>query len=546
MAHSKLFIFGIDGATWNVFDPLLADGSLPNVKKLIDEGVKGTLLSSTPPDTATAWTTFQTGVNPGKHGIFDFNQYIAGSYSPNLINSKTIPIDTIWQVLSRHNKKLLVLNVPVTYPPYRINGSMVSGLLTPSLQANFTFPVSLAQELLKIERNYTIITTQQVFNRTSLERFIEKLILTEEKRTKVMLHLLARREWDVAMIHFQSTDPLQHAAFCYLDQSHPLYDPKKYSLATKLYASIDHNIGRLIDELPPHVLKIVLSDHGFSSVYKTIHLNNFFIDFGWMALKKSGIRKRILFPALKKIRDFDQRFIRGVFSFAGGASLRSKIRLDKFIDWPRTKASMMSGWLYGLVYLNCRGRDREGIVSIGKDYEALRGAIREKLLLIKDPETQKPVIKKILKKEELYEGARLESAPDLVVIPEEGYEFSRSFVLNTRDAIKKNVLKKDHMGVHKREGIFIFSGKSIDRANLVNEAHIVDMFSTILYALGLPIPDYTDGRVLSELFQDDFHRSTLLKYETETDRMKEKKHKEVFTEKDKKVIEQRLKDLGYM
>lgn len=546
MINNKLLLFGIDGATWDVFDPLLREGSLPHLSKLIAEGKRGVLLSSIPPDTATAWTTFQTGVNPGKHGIFDFNQYTAGSYSPAFINSKKIPKDTIWQVLSGQNKKLVVLNVPVTYPPYRISGLLVSGLLTPGLQSKFTFPEELAQEILQIEKDYTIVTTQQVFNRTSLEGFIEKLILTEQKRTNVMHHLLAGGNWDVAMIHFQSTDPLQHAAFCYLDRDHPLYDPTKYRTVTELYKSIDRNIGELLDELPSSALKIVLSDHGFASVYKTIHLNNFFMDQGLMSLKKSGIRSQMFLPALKLVREIDQRFIRGLFSFKKGASLRAKVKLDKFIDWPRTKASMMIGWLYGLVYLNCRGREREGVVAMGREYEELRDSIAERLLSLKDPETGKTVIKKVCKREELYRGERLETAPDLVVIPEDGYEFSRSFTLSSRDAIKKNVLRKDHMGVHKREGIFVFSGNAIDKPSSLDEAHIVDMFPTILYALGIPIPDYTDGKVLLDVFTENFKKNNPPVYETQKERPDRSRKEGIFSEEDKKKIEKRLKDLGYM
>jgi predicted AlkP superfamily phosphohydrolase/phosphomutase len=348
------------------------------------------------------------------------------------------------------------------------------------------------------------------------------------------------------MIHFQSTDPLQHAAFCYLDKDHPLYDPAKYRIARKLYLSIDDNIGKLLDELPSIALKVVLSDHGFSSVYKTIHLNNFFINQGWMTLKKSGILGRSLLSVLTIIREIDQRFIRGLFSFTRGASLRAKVKLDRFIEWSQTKASMMTGWLYGLVYLNCKGRDREGIISMGNEYEELRESIIGKLLSLKDPETQKNVIKEVKKREELYDGKLLESAPDLVVIPEDGYEFSRSFVLKSKEMIRTNVLKKDHMGVHKREGIFIFSGNIINTESALTEANIVDMFATILYALGLPIPDYTDGRVLSELFSDTYRQKNPQKYETEKDRVEQKKYGEAFTDKDKKTIEQRLKDLGYM
>ncbi|NOR15446.1 MAG: hypothetical protein GQ544_07065 [Candidatus Aminicenantes bacterium] len=546
MTDNKVFIFGIDGATWDVLNPLIQNGSMPNLRRLIEDGIKGTLHSSIPPDTATAWTTFQTGVNPGKHGIFAFNQYTPGTYRPTFINSEKILLDTIWQVISQNDRRVIILNVPVTYPPYRVNGSMVTGLLTPSLKSHFTYPEELAHDILDFEADYTIITTQQVFNRTSLQNFVDKLIYTEHKRTRVMRFLLAKKEWDVAMIHFQSTDPLQHAVYCYLDQTHPLYDQKKHNLVTKLYRSIDDNIGQLMEDLLPETLKIILSDHGFTSVHKTIHLNNFLINQGLMALRDKGIRSKKFLPILKLLRAIDQRLVRGLFSFAKVANIRAKVKLDEFIDWENTKASMLSGWLYGMIHLNCQGRDPEGIVSMGNEYEELRDMIKQKLLSLRDPETQTSPIKEVWKREELYDGDSMEHAPDLIVIPEDGYEFSRSFITGSKDIIKKNVLKKDHTCTHTRQGIFVFSGNNISGENPLNEANIVDLFPTILYSLGIPIPDYTDGKVLSELFTESFRNSHSIRYETHKDREKRKREKEAYSEKDANTIEQRLKDLGYM
>jgi hypothetical protein len=140
----------------------------------------------------------------------------------------------------------------------------------------------------------------------------------------------------------------------------------------------------------------------------------------------------------------------------------------------------------------------------------------------------------------------LESAPDLVVIPEEGYEFSRSIMPAPGGVIQRNVLKKDHMGTHTREGIFIFSGQNIDRKSVPEEAHIEDMFPTILYALGIPIPANTDGKALTDVFIEDFQKNHPPRYETEKEKKDRDQKEDIFSEEDKKKIEKRLKDLGYM
>src|SRR4030042_2502517 len=187
---TKVFIMGLDGGTWDVLKPLMEEGKMPHLSGLAERGMSGVLKSTITPETASAWTTFQTGVNSGKHGIFDFFQYLPGDYNPLVISSQMIPLETIWQILSRQGKKVIVVNVPITYPAYEVNGLMVTCMLTPSVKSNFTYPPELAEEVLKVEKDYTIVTTQEVFNRRTLQEFVDTLISTEEKRTRVMLHLL--------------------------------------------------------------------------------------------------------------------------------------------------------------------------------------------------------------------------------------------------------------------------------------------------------------------------------------------------------------------
>jgi len=536
-------LIGIDGATWEVLHPLMRAGVMPTLAKLVDEGISTTLTSTIPPDTATAWTSFQTGMNPGKHGVFDFHQYNRGDYYPSFVNSERIGTETIWGILSRNKKKIILVNIPVTYPPQPINGCMVTGLLTPSIKSNFTYPTRLAREILDIEKDYTIITTQESFRNTSLDNFIEELIRTETKRTNVMRHLLEQYAWDVAMIHFQSTDPLQHAVFWYLDEKNPEFSPQNYQALQKFYRSIDRNIAALLNQIPRSALKIILSDHGFESVRKTIYINNILVNEGLLSLKKQGFFRQKLFALFRALRKLKGRFFKQMFSFPRSIALVAKTAL---VDWTRTKAFVLTGWLYGFIYLNLKGREKGGIVAEGWAYEELRESIAKNLSSIMDPETNTRVFRKIYKREEIYEGPHLKNAPDLIAVPEQGYECSQSFIETSDDIFKKNILGIDHTGTHNQDGICIFSGKDLDASRTLAKAAIIDIGPSLLYYCDCAIPSGMDGRVLRDIFSPEFRESHPLLYEDKEKAPKLTDERDIFSDEDKKKIEKRLKDLGYM
>jgi len=543
---NKLFIMGLDGGTWDVLRPLMEAGKLPHISGLAERGISGILNSTIPPETASAWTTFQTGVNPGKHGITAFSQYQPGEYKPFFISSRTIPQETIWQILGRHGQKVIAVNVPITYPAYKVNGLMLTCMLTPSVKSNFSYPPELVEEILGIEKDYTIVTTQEIFNRMTLEEFTETVISTEEKRTRVMLHLLRKYDWDAAMIHFHSSDPLQHAVYWYLDKKSPFFDPEKYQVIEKFYRAIDHNIGQLSNALPPDTLKIVLSDHGFCSIYKTININNLLCQKGFMSLKNKGLINKNILALITLLRKLNKNVFRFDVSSRKRAALRETVKLDEFIEWPRTKACMINGWLYGFIYLNCVGREKQGIVHPGEEYDHVRNSIIEILAGLKDPETGKKVIQKVLKREEIYHGELLDRAPDLIAIPEDGYEFCRTFLEKPEDLFSENRIKRDHTGSHKREGIFIFEGPMIDGQKTLSAAAIEDMLPTILYFFDDQIPDYVDGRVLAEIFRQDFLENKPVRFEPQADKGYSSKGEGEFSEEEKKEIEKRLKELGYV
>ena len=158
-------IIGLDGATWTVIDPWIKDGTLPHLARLRQEGSWGNLRSTIPPITAAAWSTFMTGKRPGKHGVFHFIKLFDDDGStangqPELVSGRSIKSSTLWDILGHQERRAVLVNIPLTYPPRAVNGVMITGLLTPSSAKVFTYPLELSQQI----SDYKI----------DLDRFIDK------------------------------------------------------------------------------------------------------------------------------------------------------------------------------------------------------------------------------------------------------------------------------------------------------------------------------------------------------------------------------------
>src|SRR5262249_787704 len=142
----KLLVIGLDGASFNVLDPLIEQGRLPTIKALIERGTRADLETTFPPITAVAWSSFMTGKNPGKHGIFEFVSR-NGSTRELAVNASLREGNAIWDVLSDAGKRVVVHNFPCTYPPREVNGLLISDFMTPAGRRDYAFPPSLLAEI---------------------------------------------------------------------------------------------------------------------------------------------------------------------------------------------------------------------------------------------------------------------------------------------------------------------------------------------------------------------------------------------------------------
>ena len=149
MIKRKVAVFGLDGITFDLIQPWLDEGRLPNLARLLADGASGRLRSYIPPVSASAWVSFFTGANPGQHGLVDFTYPAPDSYRINVSSSHTRTAPALWEIVNQAGGQVGVVSMPMTYPPEPLNGFMLCSFLTPQADSRYTCPDSLKEELIR-------------------------------------------------------------------------------------------------------------------------------------------------------------------------------------------------------------------------------------------------------------------------------------------------------------------------------------------------------------------------------------------------------------
>jgi predicted AlkP superfamily phosphohydrolase/phosphomutase len=446
----KVFLLGLDGATFDLLGPWMEAGHLPHLSRLRQEGAWGELESTRPPSTAPAWTTCITGVNPGRHGVFDFREPPRLDPRRPLVSSRSIRAPTLWHIASHHGRDVGVLNVPITYPPVPVNGVLVGGMMTPGPGSDYTYPRELKHEL--NARGYIIDVEIQKYDaeaEADARRFLDDVAESLERRADALFYLMDRHPWQFYMAVFVALDRIQHLFWKTMaDPSSHFYRsqaaPRLRASILSVYQAADALVGRLMDRLQAEGGDLlVVSDHGFGPTRSWLNANRWLQGQGWLRLKPAAaFRKRLFYEAMKVsdsplvkggLPDRLERAIRG--RIRGGRSA-FKTDLDQCIDWPRTRAFFASIPAQG-IYINVKGDpdDTHGVVEPGADYELVRDAIALRLRELADPRTGKPIVEQVWRREDVYQGPYVDYAPDLLFVAGDYGVLGRE-LLGTRAALE--------------------------------------------------------------------------------------------------------------
>lgn len=459
-------IIGLDCATPQlVFDRWLDD--LPNIRSLVQDGVWGPLRSTDPPITVPAWMSMMTSRNPGRLGFYGLRNRVDYSYDKmGTANSTFVKEPTVWDVLSKYGKKVILIGVPQTYPPRPVNGEVVTCFLTPSTEKQFTYPASLRDEVQRVTGGYILDAVGFRADEEEKDRVLATIYEMTEKRFKLAQHMVdTRTDWEFFMMVEMGPDRIHHMFWKYTDPVHPKYVPgNKYERSIhEYYKFVDAKIGELISKVGDETALLVVSDHGARAMIGGVCFNEWLVQEGYLVLRK---RPETSQPVEK---------------------------CD--VDWSRTRA-WGSGGYYARLMLNVKGREPLGVVEPGGQYDELRSELIKKLESLPD-HTGTMMETRVVRPEDVYTEVR-GFPPDLFVYfgdlswrsvgslwperPESVYTF-------------ENDTGPDDAN-HDWHGIFIMRERRGAGSVRAEKLDLRDVAPTVLSLLGVEIPSEMEGRVI--------------------------------------------------
>ncbi len=570
--RNRVLVIGLDGAPFPLLSKWAAEGRMPTLAGLLRRGVGGTMHSTMPPTSGPAWTSFSTGMNPGRTGVYDFLYRRTGSYVFPPVNASMRSGRTLWRLLSDAGLKVGVVNVPISYPVEPVEGTFISGWMTPYFAKDYTWPPTLAAEIETRVGDYRIYPSE-TYSERGRKQFFDACDELLELLTRTNLYLMERDDWDFFMTVYFDVDRILHQLWHALDPEHPWnrgtsaaggYKGKDASGRAALEAQVlrwferlDADIARVIAKAGDDVTVLMMSDHGMGRASRFVVLNNLLLELGYLQLDQDpatrmkafalrhGLSLRNVHRIVDKLGVAKHAEYKNVYSF--DSVLKRMFLSFHNVDWSRSSAYSF-GRHYGSLFLNMKGREPHGSVAPA-DYERTRDEIAEKLLAWRDPELGRPLISRAIRREEIWHGPRIDEAPDLILLPADDGDIFYGLSDFGSSRIWDETYR--YSGMHRDNGLLVAAGPNVRRPDAASvpaafpEASIIDLAPTILYLLDQEIPDDMDGQVLTSILDPELVRARPIRRGAGGSDTGRGPLQEYSAEEEAEVM-QRLRDLGYL
>jgi predicted AlkP superfamily phosphohydrolase/phosphomutase len=509
MTARRVMIIGLDGCTLDLVRPWAAEGRLPNLARFLEAGAWGPLRSTLPATSLAAWSTFATGVNPGKHGILDFLQLAPDSYESRLHDTSALGPATFWELAGAEGTGGGIINVPCIYPPRPFNGFCISGLLTPGLGPGMASPPEAFDDLMAASPSYAIdVDVVKAGGERAREHFLDRIVEVAQARLEAALGLYRKHRPPLFCVVFTASDRVCHRFWHDMEEAGPTGERAGWAAGAirMVYAKLDEAVGALTAEAGEGTDVLVLSDHGAGPLRSGLNLRRALSAAGLLTELEPGLIRRATRAATSAFARTAPRALKNRLRVrlpwlarrAGGLLVCSGV------DFARTRAYPAGNM--GGVFVNLKGRQPSGIVEPGAQYEAVRTEVAAFLCALRDPGTGKPVVRAAHRREDAWSGPFLGELPDVILeLDDETYEVAGTTrrgqeVLYSLGEPGTTGWRRS--GGHRRLGLLLAKGPHVRQAE-IPAADMADVPATVLALLRCPIPEDFDGRVLNELLTDD-------------------------------------------
>jgi predicted AlkP superfamily phosphohydrolase/phosphomutase len=555
---TRHLVLGLDGADLDVVRAL-GEEQLPNLHRHMAAGAYAAQQSVQPPATLPNWTTFLTGVDPARHGVFDFTT--RHGYQVRFSGGTVREAPTLFERLDAMGRRCACVAFPATYPPPRLeHGVFISGWDSPvafEADESFVWPPSLHGAMEDRFGPWRFDDADEMnADRPGWHARLPGLLEARIRRKVAVAEwLMARERWDAFALYFGESDTAAHHLWAFHDPSSPRSPrlpadaPVRDGLA-RVYRALDEAVGALTAAAGEGVELTIVSDHGSGgSSDVVLHLNRALADAGLLTFHPARSGRlgewvdRAKQLALTKL---PPRLRERIFRLAGGRLpgwLESRARFGA-IAMERTRAFSDELNYFPGVWLNLAGREPAGTVTEREREPTLRDVERV-LLALRDPFSGAPVVDTVWRREELYEGPHLERAPDLLLRLHlrEGYSYNVQ-PSGGPGPIFRRLERGEHLGKkgrslqgsHRERGLFVASGPRIAAVGEI-ESHIADAAATLLARMDVAIPEDAAGRVLFEALEG---------IAGPTESLPEVSAPKARPPRDEVAVEKRLRALGYV
>lgn len=502
----KVIVMGLDGASFELIDPWIKEGELPNIKMIKENGVWGDMNSCLPPVTAPNWKCYSTGKNPGKLGIFWWENIDIKNKRIYFPQNRTKSSRELVDIIGKKGT-VATINMPTTYPPKRVNGILISGP-PDAPDDGFYYPDRVKEKLDRF--GYKVRPERRdLLNSESKE---------EQRQAVEEIKDIIRTKFDFAYNLIREENPIfLHLTIFYINVLHHFFWDDEFT--KEAWQLIDEKIGEFLNDFGDDYTFFFMSDHGSNKIETVFNINTWLEEKGYLrvnrkmkmgtALNRTGVNidnvvkiantifsKRIIDSLKGKV---PKRVLNSIPPSGGTYGREEK---GNVIDWNKSKA-VASG--QGPIY----------IIAEDDEKERIKGRLKQDLKEL----VKKGIIKQIEEKEDIYSGKYFNEAPDIVLDQGKGIHIKG-------DIGKKRIYESPSKwkGENKSIGLFMAYGQDIGRNRRIENPDIIDIAPTILHFLGLPIPKEMDGRVLKEIFKEDLDlaKRSVVYESNERDRIKKR------------------------
>lgn len=539
MTANRVIVIGVDAATLRIVRPMAEAGMLPTMRRFLERGAFGVLQSTLPAVSPAAWSTFATGTNPGKHGLLTFAQMYADGYDARFTNATHRRGVTFWEVAGEHGVRGGIINIPCTFPPRPFNGFMITCMLSPGVNPRMASPPEVFDDLIAASPDYQVdVNIADRLRPGARAIFMERALANVEGRRRAALGLYRKHRPQLFCVAFTATDRVSH--YFLPDDGAPHDAPE----IREIYSRTDAAIGEILHEVGDEADVILISDHGAMPIRACLSMRRVLARANLLVEHRpSGLRRALQRGLLRFARTVPKTLQQRIINRFRGASRWAVSRITSGgIDFSRTRAYPAEA-LEG-VFINLRGRQPQGMVEPGAEYERLRDEVIAIFRELKDPQTCRPVFKGVFRREEVWSGPCLHLLPDVVMEQADWcYDTKPTSSVLCTDVFSPRQGEGEQglydTGRHSRDGLVMALGPHI-RPGEVRGAEIADVPATVLALLGCPIPEDFDGRVLTEMLTPDV---TAVGGARTAEAAQERRD---FTPEEQEILEKRLRGLGYL